>query len=210
MTIITYANEPHGFGLTYDDARLACIDDPSDPRLSAAWSHRIGHKIAASVLLTAPGSTADEIAAGSTLSVLITTDSPASGSHPPGIWDWDEVTTQEAPRFLEDTNAAYVDAYHLHWRGFPILQLTARPRPESPAPRILEDLGLLYTPQQTFTSLVVWPSEDTQELGPTVRELWDGFFLVPLEREGRVRTGHKLVNRFRVYLTDERFLVFVG
>ena len=210
MTIITYANEPHGFGLTYDDARLACIDDPSDPRLSAAWSHRIGHKIAASVLLTAPGSTADEIAAGSTLSVLITTDSPASGSHPPGIWDWDEVTTQEAPRFLEDTNAAYVDAYHLHWRGFPILQLTARPRPESPAPRILEELGLLYTPQQTFTSLVVWPSEDTQELGPTVRELWDGFFLVPLEREGRVRTGHKLVNRFRVYLTDGRFLVFVG
>ena len=35
---------------------------------------------------------------------------------PPGIWDWDEVTTQEAPRFLEETHAAYVDAYHLHWR----------------------------------------------------------------------------------------------
>ena len=119
------------------------------------------------------------------------------------------MTTQEAPRFLEETHAAYVDAYHLHWRRFPILQLTARPRPESPAPRILEELGVLYTPQQTFTSLVVWPSEDTQELGPTVRELWDGFFLVPLEREGRVRTGHKLVNRFRVYLTDEHFLVFV-
>jgi hypothetical protein len=210
MTIITYTDEPHGFGLTYDDARLACVDDPSDPRLAAAWSQRIGHEIAASVLLTAPGCTADEIASGSAFSVLITTDNPASGSHPPGIWDWDEVTTQEAPRFLEKTNAAYIDAYHLHWRGFPILQLTARPRPESPAPRILEELGVLYTPQQTFTSLVVWPSEDTQELGPTMRELWDGFFLVPLEREGRVRTGHKLVNRFRVYLTDERFLVFVG
>jgi len=25
-----------------------------------------------------------------------------------------------------------------------------------------------------------------------------------------LRTGHKLVNRFRVYLTDEHFLVFVG
>jgi hypothetical protein len=210
MSIITYTNEPHGFGLTYDDARLACIDDPSDPRLAATWSHRIGHEIAASVLLTMPESTADEIAAGSAFSVLITTDRPASGSHPLGIWDWDDVTTQEAPRFLEETKAAYVDAYHLHWRGFPILQLTARPRPGSPAPRILEELGLLYTPQQTFTALVVWPSEDTQELGPTVRELWDGFFLVPLEREGHARTGHKLVNRFRVYLTDERFLVFVG
>jgi len=191
---MTYTNEPHGFGLTYDDARLVCIDDPSDPRLSAAWSQRIGH----------------EIAAGSAFPVLITTDSPALGSHPPGIWDWDEVTTQEAPRFLEETNAAYVDAYHLHWRGFPILQLTARPRPAYPAPRILEELGVLYTPQQTFTSLVVWPSEGTQELGPTARELWDGFFLVPLEREGRSRTGHKLVNRFRVYLTEERFLVFVA
>ena len=210
MSVMTYTNEPHGFGLTYDDARLVCIDDPSDPRLSAAWSHRIGHEIAASVLLTVPGCTADEIAAGSTFSVLITTDSPASGSHPLGIWDWDEVTTQEAPRFLEETHAAYVDAYHLHWRGFPILQLTARPRPGSPAPRILEELGVLYTPQQTFTSLVVWPSEGTQELGPTARELWDGFFLVPLEREGRSRTGHKLVNRLRVYLTEERFLVFVA
>ena len=194
MTIITYTNEPHGFGLTYDDARLACVVDPSDPRLAAAWSQRIGH----------------EIAAGSAFSVLITTDNPASGSHPLGIWDWDEVTTEEAPRFLGETNTACVDAYHLHWRGFPILQLKARPRPESPAPRILEELGLLYTPQQTFTALVVWPSEDTQELGPTVRELWDGFFLVPLEREGRVRTGHRLVNRFRIYLTDEDFLVFVG
>ena len=194
MSVMTYTNEPHGFGLTYDDARLVCIDDPSDPRLAAARSQRIGH----------------EIAAGSAFPVLITTDSPALGSHPPGIWDWDEVTTQEAPRFLEETNAAYVDAYHLHWRGFPILQLTARPRPAYPAPRILEELGVLYTPQQTFTSLVVWPSEGTQELGPTARELWDGFFLVPLEREGRSRTGHKLVNRFRVYLTEERFLVFVA
>jgi len=64
MTIITYTDEPHGFGLTYDDARLVCIDDPSDPRLAAAWSQRIGHEIAASVLLTVPGCTADEIAAG--------------------------------------------------------------------------------------------------------------------------------------------------
>ena len=121
MTIITYANEPHGFGVTYDDARLACIDDPGDPRLAATWSHRIGNEIAASVLFTLRGCTAGEIAAGSAFSVLITTDSLASGPHPLGGWDWDAVTLQEAPRFLQDTNADYLDAYHLHWRGFPIL-----------------------------------------------------------------------------------------
>ena len=210
MTIITYANEPHGFGVTYDDARLACIDDPSDPRLAATWSHRIGNEIAASVLFTLPGCTAGEIAAGSAFSVPITTDSLASGPHPLGSWDWDAVTLREAPRFLEDTNADYLDAYHLHWRGFPILQLTARPSPEAAAPRILEELGLLCTPQQTFSSLVVWPTDDPKELRPTARELWDGFFLVPLEREGRVRTGHKLVRQLRISLTDEDLLVFAG
>jgi hypothetical protein len=210
MTITTYTNVPHGFGLTYDDARLSCIDDPSDPRLAATWSHRIGNEIAASVLFTLPGCTADEIAAGTAFSVLITTDSAASGSHLLGTWDWDAVTLEEAPRFLEDTNAAYLDAYHLHWRGFPILQLTARPSPEAPAPRILEELGLLYTPQQTFSSLVVWPTDDPKELRPTARELWDGFFLLPLEREGHVRTGHKLVRHLRISLTDEDLLVFAG
>jgi len=137
MAITTYTNEPYGFGLTYDDARLSCIDDPSDSRLAATWSHRIGNEIAASVLFTLPGCTADEIAAGSAFSVLITTDSATSGPHPLGSWDWDAVTLLEAPRFLGDTNAAYLDAYHMHWRGFPILQLTARPSPEAPAPRIL-------------------------------------------------------------------------
>jgi hypothetical protein len=57
---------------------------------------------------------------------------------------------------------------------------------------------------------VVWPPDDTEALGPTARELWDGFFLAPPEREGRVRTGHKVVKQFRIYPTDEDFLVFVG
>ncbi len=210
MTITTYANEPHGFGLTYDDTRLACIDDPSDPRLAAAWSHRIHNEIAASALVTAPGSSAEDIAAGRTFSVLITTDSAASGPHLMSDWDWDATTLKDAPTFLEETGAACLDTIHMHWRGFPIVQLTARLSPESCAPCIIEELGLLYTPQQTFTSLVVWPTDDTHELQATARELWDGFFLVPLEREGRVRTGHKLVNSFRIYLTDEDFLVFVA
>jgi hypothetical protein len=210
MAITTYASEPHGFGVTYDDARLACIDDPRDPRLAAAWSHRIHSEIAASALLTAAGSTAEEIAAGTAFSVLITTDSAASGPHLLSSWDWDAVTLEEAARFLEDTCAACVDVTHMYWRGFPIVQITARPSPEAPAPRIIEELGLLYTPQQTFSSLVVWPTDDTEALRPTARELWEGFFLVPLEREGRVRTGHKLVKHFRAYLTDEDFLVFIG
>jgi hypothetical protein len=57
---------------------------------------------------------------------------------------------------------------------------------------------------------VVWPTDDTEALRPTARELWEGFFLAPLEREGRVRTGHKIVNSLRVYLTDEDFLAFVA
>ena len=209
MTITTYTNEPHGFGATYDDARLSCIDDPSDPRLAAAWSHRIHSEIAAAVLFTATECTADEIAAGSAFSALITTDSAVSGPHLLGSWDWEAVTLQEAPRFLDDTSSVYLDAYHLHWRGFPILQLTARPSPEAPPPRILEELGLLYTPQQTFASLVVWPTDDPKELRPTARELWDGFFLVPLERESQARTGHKLVKQLRIYPTDEDYQVFV-
>jgi hypothetical protein len=180
MTITTYTNEPHGFGVTYDDARLACVDDPLDPRRAAAWSHRIHSEIAASC------------------------------PHLLSSWDWDAATLREAPGFLEETGAAFVDVTHMYWRGFPIVQLIAWPNPEAPAPRLIEELGLLYTPQQTFNSLVVWPTDDIEALGPTARELWEGFFLAPLEREGRVRTGHKLVNHFHIYLTDEDFLVFVA
>ena len=91
MAITTYTNEPYGFGVTYDDARLACVDDPRDPRLPAAWSHRIHSEIAASALLTA---------AGAAFSVPITTDSAASGPHLLSSLDWDAVTLQETSGFL--------------------------------------------------------------------------------------------------------------
>jgi hypothetical protein len=87
--------------------------------------------------------------------VLITTDRAVADPHLLGGWDWDAATLQHAPRFLEETQAAYLDAYHLSWRGFPLLQLTARPNFDAPAPRIMEELGMLYTPQRTFSSLVV-------------------------------------------------------
>ena len=69
---------------------------------------------------------------------------------------------------------------------------------------------MLYTPQQTFSSLVVWPTDDRSELAPPAQELWDGFFLVPLEREGKVRTGHKLVKRLEISLTEEGHLRAFG
>ena len=207
MPMTTYTNEPHGFGFTYDDERFACVDDPSDPRLAAAWSSRIRNEIAASVLFTLAGCSADEVANGSAYSILVTTDSPDPGLHRLGAWDWDDVMLTEAADFLEKTGGDYADAYHLYWRGFPILQLTARPGPETPPPRILEEIGKLYTPQQTFSSLVVWPSENREELGPIARELWDGFFLVPLEREGRARTGHTLVRHLRVSSTHDGLAV---
>jgi hypothetical protein len=210
VTITTYANQPHGFGLTYDDARLACVDDPGDPRRAAAWSFRIGHEIAASVLVTAPAASADEIAAGTAFSVLLTTDSAASGAHAIGAWDWDAVMLEEASRFLEATGAAYLEAYYAYWRGFPMLQLTACRHVEASAPHNTEELGFLYTPEQTFSSFVVWPPGDAQEWRPIAQDLRDGFFLVPLEREGNRRTGHRLVRRLRVSLTPDDFLVVVG
>ena len=210
MTINTYANEAHGFGFTYDSARFACVADPGDPRRAAAWSSRISNEIAASVLFTLAGSTAEEVAEGTAYSMLVTTDSVAPGTELLGGWDFDEVTLEAAESFLEKTSAAYVNAYQAYWRGFPMVQFTARPGPETPSPHLLEEIGMLYTPRQTFTSLVVWPTDDREALAPVARELWDGFFLVPLEREGRVRTGHKLVRRLEISRSAMGDLVVVG
>jgi len=58
--------------------------------------------------------------------------------------------------------------------------------------------------------LVVWPSDDTRKWLSLAGELWEGFFLLPSEREGRVRTGLRLVQQLRISLTDEGFLVFAG
>lgn len=210
MATRTYTNAPHGFGVTYDDARLTCVADSGDPRLAAAWSSRIGNHVAAAVLFAVPGTTADEIAAGTALAVLITTDAAASGPHLLGGWDWDAVTQREAPRFLATTGAACVDVAHVYWRGFPVLQLVARPNPEAPAPRLVEELGLLFTPEQTFSALVVWPTDDPDAWVPTAQEVMDGFFLMPLEREGRARTGHQHVRQLRITPADERDGAAVG
>ena len=209
MAVSTYTNASLGFGVHYNDAHVVCVDDEADPRLAAAWSSHVGREIAASVLLTRHGSTAEEIAAGSTTSVLITTDGAVSDSERLGNWDWDGVTLEAAPPFLEASKATCLDASYLYWRGFPVLQLAAEPNPDSPAPRVLEELGLLYTPQQTFATLEVWPTDDPQAR-PAGGELWESFFLVPPEREGRVRTGLKLARELRIRRIDEDFLVFEG
>jgi hypothetical protein len=210
MALVTYSNEPHGFGFVYDAARFACVDDPGDPRHAAARSSQIDGEIAASVLFTLAGCTADEVGAGAVYSMLVTTDSVAPGTRLLGGWDWDDVMLDAAESFLEKTSAAYLDAYQIYWRGFPIVQLTARPGPEIPSPHPLEEIGMLYTPRQTFTSLVVWPTDDREALGPVARELWDGFFLVPLEREGKVRTGHQLVKHLEISLTEKGYLAVLG
>jgi hypothetical protein len=209
VAITSYINELHGFGVHYYDERLVCVDDPADPRLAAAWSSHSGGKIAASVLLTLHGPTAEEIAAGSTTSVLITTDGTASDPQRLGDWDWESETLEVAPPFMDDSKATCVDVSHLYWRGFPVLQLAAEPNPGSPAPRTLKELGLLYTPQQTLSTLVAWPTDDPEAM-PTAGGLWEGFFLLPSEREGRVRTGLRLVQQLRISLTDEGLLVFAG
>ncbi len=56
---------------------------------------------------------------------------------------------------------------------------------------------------------MVRPTDDLEAM-PTVGGLWEGFFLVPLEREGHVGTGHKIVQQLRISLTDEGFPVFAG
>jgi hypothetical protein len=162
------------------------------------------------VLFTLPGCTAEEIAVGAAYSMLVTTDGVTPGPELLGGWDWDDVMLDAAESFLEETSAAYLDAYQIYWRGFPIVQFPARPGPEIPPPHILEEIGMLYTPQQTFSSLVVWPTDDCSELGPKARELWDGFFLMPLEREGKVRTGHKLVKHLEISLTEKGYLAVLG
>jgi len=210
MAIVTYTNEPGGFGVTYDDELLTCVDDPGDPRLAAAWSSRIRNEIAVAVLFTVPGSTADEIAAGSAPSVFITTDDTAPGPHGLGAWDWEAVTQREALKFLDRTGAAWLDADQVYWRGFPVLQLVAVTRTETPPPHSLEELGLLFTPSQTFTSLVVIPRDDFEAWARRAQEVMDGFFLVPLEREGRLRIGHQHVRRLRITPTDERDGAAVG
>jgi hypothetical protein len=61
---------------------------------------------------------------------------------------------------------------------------------------------MLYTPAQTFSSLLVIPHGDEHPWIPRLQEVMDGFFLLPIEREGRVRTGHQQVRSLHLTASD--------
>jgi hypothetical protein len=84
------------------------------------------------------------------------------------------------------------------------MQLVARPLPEAGAPYRLEQLGMLYTPQRTFMTHMVMPEEGLDVCLSRAQELMAGFFLLPLEREGTRRTGHRHLRRLGVAPTAKR------
>ena len=207
MAILTYTSAAHGFGVTYDDARLTHVDDPADPRLLATWTSRIATPISGQVLFTTWDATAADIAAGRAPSQLITTDDTPVPPRVLATWDWDEVTRRMLVPFFDETGVEAVEASAVYWRGFPVLQLSAIPAAEPAFGRVppsIEVLGMLHTPAQTFSSLLTMPMGDVEEWGASFQELMDGFYLLPIEREGRVRTGHKYVRTLHVAARDFR------
>jgi hypothetical protein len=210
MAIVTYTSEGHGFGVTYDDAWLTHVDDPTDPRLALAWQGHIPSTIAASVLFVPRTATAADVASGRVASQLITSDDLALPPRTLGEWEWESEMKRHSGPFLERTGMAALEATGVYWRGFPVLQLSAVPGPEEEAPTTelpaapIEVLGMLLTPAQTFSSLMVMPLQDVEEWGERFQTLMDGFYLVPIEREGRVRTGHQFVRSLHVEARDLR------
>lgn len=210
MAIVTYTTTEHGFGVAYDDAWLTHVDDPADPRLAAAWRSHVPAAAAQSVLFLPPGATAADVAAGRTPSQLITTDDTPLPPRTLAAWDWDDEARRLSARFLDATGMGSAEATAVYWRGFPVLQLSAVPVPDEEAPPAqrpaapIEVLGMLLTPAQTFTSLLVMPLTAVEEWGERFQTLMDGFYLVPIEREGRVRTGHQFVRSLHVDARDVR------
>lgn len=210
MAIVTYTTTQHGFGVAYDDARLTHVDDPTEPRLEAAWRTHVPATVAGSVLFLPRGATAADVAAGLAPSQLITTDDRPVPPRTLAAWDWDDEARRLSARFLERTGMSAAEATAVYWRGFPVLQLSAVPVPDEEAPPAqlsaapIEVLGTLLTPAQTFTSLLVMPLADVEEWGERFQALMDGFYLVPIEREGRVRTGHQFVGALHVDARDLR------
>lgn len=210
MAIVTYSTVQHGFGVTYDDAWLTHVDDPGDPRMAAAWRAHVPVTVAGSVLFLSREAEPADVAAGRTPSQLITTDDRPLPPRTLAAWDWDEEARRLSALFLERTGMGSVEATAVYWRGFPVLQLSAVPVPDEEAPPTqltaapIEVVGTLSTPAQTFTSLLVMPLLDVEEWGERFQVLMDGFYLVPIEREGRVRTGHKFVRSLHVDARDVR------
>jgi hypothetical protein len=202
MAIVTYSNQSSGFGVTYDDELVTLIADPTDLRLRAAWGDRIPTKIAVGVLFTTRDTSVEAIARGLSPSLLLTTDDRRLR---PGVlarWDWDAVTRREALAFLLRTGADEIETTAVYWRGFPVLQLAMVAPPCAAPAAPLQVLGMLCTPEQTFSSLLVIPRGDEQPWIERLQEVMDGFFLVPIEREGRVRTGHQQVRSLHLTASD--------
>ena len=202
MAIVTYTNPGSGFGVTYDDEQITQTDDPADLRLRAAWSVRIPTKITAGVLFTTHDASIEGVAGGLTPSLLLTTDDERSQ---PGVlakWDWDDVTRREASAFMQRTGAEEIETTAVYWRGFPVVQLAMVAPPGSDPAAPLQLLGMLYTPEQTFSSLLVIPRREEHPWVERLQEVMDGFFLVPIEREGRVRTGHQQVRSLHLTASD--------
>ena len=191
MAIVTYSSPDLGFGVTYDDTSIIHTDDTADPRLRAAWSMRIPTQIAAAVLFTTRDATIESIARGLAPSLLLTTDGFPLQPGRLATWDWDEEAEYRGRRFLEVTRAHALEAAGLYWRGFPVLQFTTVPPADAEPPAPVECLSLLHTPAQTFTIELVVPVSDLDEWSEPFQEIADGFFLLPIEREGNMRTGHQ-------------------
>jgi hypothetical protein len=202
MAIVTYSNPDFGFGVTYDDASVVHTHDTADPRLRAAWSVRIPTQIAAAVLFTTRDATIESIARGLVPSLLLTTDAFPLQPDRLGRWDWESEAEQRGRRFLEVTRAPALEAVGLYWRGFPVLQLTTVPPADAEPPAPVECLSMLHTPQQTFAIELVVPVSDLDEWSEPFQEVADGFFLLPIEREGFMRTGHQHAWSARIDATE--------
>ena len=202
MAMVTYTNPSFGFGVTYDDELVTHTDDPADVRLRAAWSARIPTRIAAGVLFTTRDASIESIARGLAPSLLLTTDRERLEPGVLGRWEWDEVTRREARAFMQRSGAEEVETTAVYWRGFPVLQLAMLEPPAADPAAPLQLLGMLYTPEQTFSSLLVIPRDHEGQWVERLQEVMDGFFLLPIEREGRVRTGHQQVRSQRLTVGD--------
>ena len=202
MTIVTYSNASLGFGVTYDDAETARAEGPTDPRYAAAWTDRFTTRVAGGVLFCPTTATAEMISGGTAPSLLITTDGSPLSPGVLGRWDWDEVTGREAAPFMTLTGAGEIETNAVYWRGFPVLQLAVVTRSDEGPSLPVQMLGMLYTPAQTFSSLLVVPRGMEDPWIQTFQEVMDGFFLMPIEREGYARTGHQHVRSLHVTVKD--------
>jgi hypothetical protein len=202
MAIVTYTNPSFGFGVTYDAEPISRTDDPADLRVRAAWSARIPTKIAAGVLFTTRDASVEGIARGLAPSLLLTTDRERLEPGVLGRWEWDDVTRREARAFMQHSGAEKIETTAVYWRGFPVLQLAVLEPPTADPATPLQLLGMLYTPEQTFSSLLVIPRGDEEPWVERLQDVMDGFFLLPIEREGRVRTGHQQVRSQRLTVGD--------